>query len=215
MPDNDTPTMEQLEEDLAEERAAWDERTKTHKTALKAFEAAKTTATTEELIELATAVKLAAGNVANSESRIAKCNRAIEGFEFAQKQGERNEAIAGTVQLLRDDVAAQLFPELGVTKLVFTVEFPEDGSEPTVACKPTGPGVGVQRVARVSGSGGSNGFKSAGAVTVEGTEYRSLNAAYMTLRAAKDGIPVEDIAAANSESAMRWLTKQGYSVATA
>jgi len=209
---SDTPTMEELEADLAEERATWDERTRIHKTALKAFEAAKATATTEELIELATAVKLAAGNVTNSESRIAKCNKAIEGFEFSQKASERNEAKETVEQGLYNDEALDLLPATGVTKMVITVEFNEDGSK-EITSKLSGPGVGVQRVQRATG--GSNGFKSAGAIKVDGVEYRSLNQAYMTLRSAKDGIPIGEMTPANSQSASNWLKKNEYAVESA
>mgnify|MGYP001613073532 CR=1 FL=1 len=218
MPDNEAPTIEQLEEVLAEERATFDKRNKAQSQARKAFEAVNDGQHEIMLVvEAATELRDAQANVQNSEARIGKAQKAIDNFAFTVKAGERNELIASYTEWVRNADETDRMLEVGLTKLVFTVEFADGETDPkafTVQAKPSGPGLTAYRAPRTA-SGGGNGFKSAGAVLVDGTEYRSLNAAYMVLRAAEDGVQASDVTPANSESVNRWLKKQGHTVESA
>lgn len=189
---NEETTIVQLE-------GAVNEAQNTLKAALKAMEKARG----EDvgiLIEAADAVKAATAAVTRAENN-------VKAARFAETAEERN----GLTQAIHDNLSASLdfeaLDRVGVETLTIKVDI----GERTVSIVPTGAQLKAPRATK---GGGGNGFKSAGGVRVNGVEYRSVNNAYVTLRAAEDGKDVSEVTPANTESAMRWLTKpeRGFTV---
>ena len=195
---NETATIEQIEAALAEATA-------TQKTALKAFEKARADSSVDviALIEASDAVKAAGAAVSRAENN-------VKAAKFAQYAEERN----GLMQTLHDDVAASIDTDrlvaVGVETIVIKVDLTGDNAG-TVTITPSGAAL---KAPRAKGTGTGNGFKSTGGIRVNGVDYRSTNAAYITLRAAEDGCEPSEVTPANKESAMRWLSKpeRGYAI---
>lgn len=153
----------------------------------------------------------AADTVKSCTASLARAEAVVKTAEFAQFTGERNEAIQRIHDVIKASITAEraALVKCGVETLIpARIDLTLDS--PPVSIAAHGPGLKAPKGAPRTGSG--EGFKSAGAVNVDGTEYRSLNAAYMALRAAADGVEPGAITPANSESAHRWLTKAGHAV---
>ena len=213
----ETPvTKEQLEAAHAQQLAALEDEKLAHMEALEAFDEARRSkaTTTEQLIELASAVKKAETDIGLREKLVTKAADNVSNFAYIAKRDVRNAAQQRIHDATQAAIAAEreVLIDCGVDKLTFSpVEIGE--GTPTVEIKPHGVGVGKVSTPRAPRANGEGAFTSRGSVTVDGVEYSSLNKAYMTLRAQAEDKEMSEITPANSESATRWLTKQGHTIA--
>ena len=209
-----TVTKEQLEAAHAEQTRLLEDAKKAYAQAIRTLEKGKGDASTEQLVELATAVNAAKELIAKREGAVTKAADQVANFEYLAKRDVTNAAVQRIHDATQAAIEAerQVLADGGVESLTFgKVELGEGVA--AVSIKPAGKGVGRVSTPRAPRANGDGSFQSRGAVTVNGVEYSSLNKAYMTLRAQADGTDIKDITPANSESALRWLTKQGFSIA--
>lgn len=213
--ETETPvTREQLEAAHAEQENLLATDQQAYEKALRQLDKNKGNVSTEQLIELASAVTKAKENVALREKLVTKAADQVTNFAFIAKRDVTNAAVQRIQDATKAAVEAEraVLIDGGVDKLTFApVEIGE--SVPAISIKPAGVGVGKVSIPRAPRANGDGSFQSRGAVTVDGVEYSSLNKAYMTLRAQADGKDVAEITPANSESAARWLAKNGHNVA--
>jgi len=203
----ETPvTREQLEAEAVTKANEVKTADKAHANAMKAFSDATGKVSMEELLDLGRKVDKAKSDAEYTAKLAKKAQERVDGFEMELKRDERNALISGDVASIRDGLINwDHYAAVGVEKITFTVDI----SERTVSPKPSGPGIRTATAGpRKSSNGGNGGFQSRGAIqTVDGAQYKSVNRAYMELRAAADGVEESDITPANTESASRWLRK--------
>lgn len=193
--------MTNEETTIAQHEAGLAEAQKAQVAATKAVEKARNA----DVAELVDAVnKLEAANVA-----VTRAENGLKAARFAETAEERNGLTTATHDTTKASIDFAAYDRVGVETLTIKVNI----AEQTVDVIPAGAQLKAPRASK----GGGTGFKSAGGVRVNGTEYRSVNAAYVALRTEAGELNEHgEVTPANTETAMRWLTKpeRGYTVET-
>jgi len=204
--ETEAPTREQLETEAANKLAEVKAAEKLVTSAMKQFESSVGQVPMEQLLELGRAVDKAKTDAENAGKLAKRAQERVDGFELEAKRDERNALIAQDVITTRDAmINFDAYTAVGVEKLTLVI----DMIERSVTPKASGPGIRTS-TPRAKSENGSGGFKSAGAVIVQGQQYPSVTAAYNQLRAQADGanvLPDGAYKASNGVTARGWLDK--------
>lgn len=209
---SDMPTREQLRGEAATYKEEYDAAEMERVAAIAAMERARgdKSVTMEALVELADGVRAAKAIIDRKASQVAAVSRRLANFDVIARADERMALMTTVHDLVKthfNDAVVKTMAACGAERVTIVVDLMVDGP-PTISVKPTG--AKLTASAGKSGGGNGRGFKSAGPTTVDGKEYRSLNAAYVALRSAADG--EADVSPANSKSAEAWLIKHGHTI---
>ena len=206
------PTAEAIQTEIAEAQKAYEAAIKVAAKSRKAAEAAVGNVAFEDLAELFEQVKFDEAGVSRCKSALTVAEGKLE-FEAVRERWNAQEALRTNITTAFDEVMTVFHNELvaaGVETITFTggdetiVKFVGEG-----VVKP--PSAGRTR----KGSGNGNGTRvSHGAIRINdtGEEFRSINAAYNTLRSRTDeSLAYAKPSPVNTASATRWLDGHGFS----